>query len=108
MSSGYQFAAPRCYTISVEPADKPIVLSRHAREQCAYRGCTEQEIAEVVRTTPWRPAELGRLECQKVLPFNSEWNGKRYATKGVRPIFAEEPAQLVVVTVYVYYKEAKG
>jgi hypothetical protein len=26
-----------------------------------------------------------------------------YATKQVRPIFADEPTEIVVVTVYVYY-----
>jgi len=30
-----------------------------------------------------------------------EWNGKRYATKEVRPIFAEEADGIVVVTIYV-------
>lgn len=31
------------------------------------------------------------------------WNRLRYAKKQVRPIFIEEPNQIVVVTVYVYY-----
>jgi len=63
----------------------------------------EQEILETIRTTSWKAADLGRLECRKEFPFNSDWNGKRYSTKHVRPIFAEEPDRLVVVTVYVYY-----
>jgi hypothetical protein len=36
-------------------------------------------------------------------PFNQVWNGKRYATKQVLPIFVEEPNEIIVVTVYVYY-----
>lgn len=35
--------------------------------------------------------------------FDQLWNGARYATKQVRPIFAEEERRLIVVTVYVYY-----
>jgi hypothetical protein len=49
------------------------------------------------------PAEGGRLECRKRLSYGREWNGKAYATKQVRPIFAEEPNEILVVTVYVYY-----
>ena len=48
-------------------------------------------------------AEQGRLECRKDFPYNAEWNGKHYATKQVRPVFADEPTEIVVVTVYVYY-----
>ena len=87
----------------MEPTSKPIVLSSNAKEQCHYRGCHEGEINETIRTTPWKLAELGRLECHKDFPFNQIWNGVRYRTKQVRPIFVEESRQIVVVTVYVYY-----
>ena len=43
------------------------------------------------------------MECRKVFPFDREWNGKRYASKEVRPIFVEEADEIVVVTVYTYY-----
>jgi hypothetical protein len=82
---------------------KPIRLSGHAREQLRYRGVTEEEVVEAIRTMPWQPAERGRLECRKNFPFGREWNGKFYATKQVRPIFADEPDEIVVVTVYAYY-----
>lgn len=82
---------------------KPVRLSGHARQQLPYRGTTEDEIAEAIRTEDWGPAELGRLECRKDFPFGREWNGKRYATKQVRPIFVEEDSEIVVVTVYTYY-----
>ena len=85
------------------PLDKPIVLSSHAQEQCRYRGGSEDDVVQAIRTAPWTPAELGRLECQWDVPFNRLWNGVHYAIKRVRPIFVEEPAQIVVVTVYVYY-----
>ena len=31
------------------------------------------------------------------------WNGIYYPTKQIRPIFVDEPTEIVVVTVYVYY-----
>jgi hypothetical protein len=68
----------------------------------ASRGGIGQEVVEAIRTTPWGPAELGRLECRKNYPFEAAWNGVRYRTKQVRPIFVEEADEIVVVTVYVY------
>jgi hypothetical protein len=82
---------------------KPIRLSGHARDNLRYRGATEEEVKETIRTAPWGPAELGRLECRRDFPYGREWNRKVYATKRVRPIFVEEAGEIVVVTVYVYY-----
>jgi hypothetical protein len=84
-------------------AEKPIRLSGHARPQLASRGGIGQEVVEAIRTTPWGPAELGRLECRKNHPLEAAWNGVRYRTKQVRPIFVEDPDEIVVVTVCVYY-----
>ena len=67
------------------------------------RGFTVAEVEEAIRTMPWQPAELGRQECRKDFPYDKEWNGKLYTTKQVRPIFVEETAEIVVVTVYTYY-----
>jgi hypothetical protein len=67
------------------------------------RGFTVPEVEEVIRTVTWQPAELGRLECRKDFAYGKEWNGKLYITKQVRPIFVEEAAEIVVVTVYTYY-----
>ncbi len=82
---------------------KPIRLSGHARLQLPFRGATEEEIIQAIRSENWSPAELGRLECRKDFPFGKEWNEKKYATKQVRPIFVEEDTEIVVVTVYTYY-----
>lgn len=87
----------------VSPAEKPIRFSGHARDQVAFRGATVEEVLEAVRTSPWSPAELGRLECRKGYSFEAVWNGVAYRTKQVRPIFVEEDDEIVVVTVYVYY-----
>ena len=82
---------------------KPIRLSGHAWGNLVFRGTTEEEIAEAIRTATWGPAELGRLECRKSFAYGREWNGEFYETKQVRPIFVEEADEIVVVTVYVYY-----
>jgi hypothetical protein len=43
------------------------------------------------------------MECRKDYAWDAVWNGRHYAVKQVRPIFVEEPNEIVVVTVYVYY-----
>ena len=87
----------------MEKSAKPIRFSEHAKSQFEFRGVTEEEIIEAIKTSKWAPAELGRLECRKDFAFNKLWNNKSYKTKQVRPIFAEEPNEIVVITVYVYY-----
>jgi hypothetical protein len=82
---------------------KAVRLSEHARQQLQFRGSTEQEVVDTIRTAAWEPAELGRMECRKNFTFEAEWNKKYYATRQVRPIFVEEPDEVVVITVYVYY-----
>ena len=82
---------------------KPIRLSGHAQGRLSRRGATEEEVNEAIQTEPWQPAENGRLGCSKNFPFNAEWNGKHYTTKQVRPVFVDDPSEIVVVTTYVYY-----
>lgn len=84
-------------------SEKSVRLSAHARQQLGFRGTNEDEIVVTIRTVPWQPAEQGRFECRKDFPYNADWNGRHYATKQIRPIFADEPTRTVVVTVYVYY-----
>jgi hypothetical protein len=82
---------------------KPIKLSDHARAELSQRGGTEQEVRDAIRGSEWQPARLGRVECRKNFEFNSTWRENFYQTKQVRPIFVDEPSEIVVVTVYVYY-----
>jgi hypothetical protein len=82
---------------------KRIRLSAHALGYTGKRGFTAAEVEDAIRTGAWTPAELGRLQCQKDFPFGRDWNGIVYATKRVRPVFVEEPDEIVVVTVYTYY-----
>lgn len=83
---------------------KPIQFSAHARDQMRFRGASEQEVVDTIRTTTPMPGERGRLDCRKEFAFDQDWNGKRYTMKTVRPILAEEPDRVVVVMVYVYYR----
>ncbi|MBI5762704.1 MAG: hypothetical protein HZA51_04180 [Planctomycetes bacterium] len=78
---------------------KPIRLSDHAKGYIHKRGFTPPEVEETIRTTPWTPAELNRLEARKDFPFGRTWNGKVYGTKQVKPVFVDEPDEIVVVTV---------
>ena len=82
---------------------KPIHFSEHAREKMRYRGATEQEVLDSIRSAAWGSAEQGRLECRRNFDYGRDWNGKFYTTKQIRPIFAEEADRIMVVTVYVYY-----
>lgn len=89
--------------MTIASGDKPIRLSRHASEYRGRRGFTETEVKETIRSSAWLPAAKDRLEAARDFPFDDEWNGRRYATKRVRPIFVEEVDEIVVVTVYTYF-----
>jgi len=84
-------------------SSKPIRLSAHAKNQGRIRGAEEKEIIETIKISKWQKLELNKLECHKDFVFNKTWNNKFYKTKQVKPIFAEEEREIVVVTVYVYY-----
>ena len=81
---------------------KPIRLTAHAAAYIEKRGFSTAEVEEAIRQEGWAPAERERLACRRDFAFNGVWSGKRYGTKQVRPIFVEEPDEIVVVTVYVY------
>lgn len=85
------------------PQEKPIRLSEHARGYLERRGFSAAEVEVTIRNSAWQPASRNRLEAAKDFPFNNEWNGHRYLTKRVRPIFVDEADEIVVVTVYTYY-----
>jgi len=87
----------------MEEKGKSIRLSEHAKQQLVFRGATEEQVFDAIRSEEWEPAELGRRECCKDFLFNSKWNNKYYDTQQVRPIFVEELEEIIVVTVYVYY-----
>lgn len=82
---------------------KSIRLSGHAQGYLERRGFTSAEVEQAIRSQPWEPAELGRLQCRMDFPFEAEWNGHYYRVKQVRPVFVDEPDEIVVITVYTYY-----
>ncbi len=82
---------------------KSVRLSAHALSYTTKRGFTIAEVEKAIQNSSWEPAELGRLQCRKNFPFSSEWNGKVYETKQVRPIFVEQADEILVITVYTYY-----
>ena len=82
---------------------KSVRLTKHASGYLRSRGFTVAEVEEAIRTSPWGTADLDRLDCRKDFPFNADWNGTSYATKQVRPVFVDEPDEIVVITVYTYY-----
>ena len=87
---------------------QPIRFSAHARETMAQRGAIEAEVRDAIATSPWQPVRAGRFECRKAFAFGREWNGRMYELKQVRPIFVDEPTEIVVVTVYAYYLPRGG
>jgi hypothetical protein len=84
-------------------AAQSIRLSGHAREYTALRGFSEDEVAQTIREMPWNQTERGRLDARKDFLFEGIWNGRRYETKQVRPVFVVEDQMITVVTVYTYY-----
>ena len=67
------------------------------------RGFSREDVEKAIRTCPWEKAERDRRECHMEIPFGEFWNGHEYAFRQIRPIFMEEQAEIVVITVYVYY-----
>ena len=90
-------------TRQASQSDKPIRLSAHARGYIVRRGFTLAEVEDTIRTGVWMSAQGNRQETYKDFVYEAMWNGRWYATKRVRPIFVDEPDEIVVVTVYTYF-----
>jgi hypothetical protein len=82
---------------------KPIRLTAHALGYLARRGFSVAEVEEAIRTGVWQPAAQGRQETSKEFAYGRDWNGTVYARKRVRPVFVDEPTEIVVITVYTYF-----
>jgi hypothetical protein len=89
--------------VTEAPGDKPIRLSQHASGYLDRRGFTRTEVEETINAGQRSLAKQDRLEAMKDFAYDSDWNGRRYATKRVRAVFVEEDTEIVVVTVYTYY-----
>jgi len=84
---------------------KPIRCSHHAKMQMVLRGATEEEVTTTVKEGRWEAARLGKTKSKYQVGFNkiSLLNQKFYKYKTVEAIFADEPNEIVVITVKVYY-----
>ena len=79
---------------------KSVRLSAHALSYIVKRGFTVAEVEETISTMPWKAADqsMNRLECSKEFPFNQYWNRKLYSTKQVRPVFVNDPLEILYMT----------
>ncbi|NIO71186.1 MAG: DUF4258 domain-containing protein [Anaerolineae bacterium] len=84
---------------------KTVRFSQHALDQMRLRGATREEVRETVQTAPWQPAKRGKYQARKTFAFGrpSPINQQIYPFKTVHVIFADEPDEIVIVTVLVYY-----
>lgn len=82
---------------------KPIVFSRHARQQMLERGASEEEVIEAISSGEPIPAKHGRVAYRRNFRYNRTWGDRRYPTKQVMPIAKHEHGQIVVITVYTFY-----
>ena len=67
-----------------------ILFSRHALEQLADRGTSQQEVEEAIASGEQTPAHRGRIAYRKNFPFGAVWREHYYETKQVMPIVKEE------------------
>ena len=84
---------------------KTIRFSQHALDQMRLRVATREEVRETVETAPWQPTKRGKYQARKTFDFGrpSPINQQIYPFKTVHVIFADEPDEIVIVTVLVYY-----
>ena len=80
----------------------PVRFTKHARLQCGERGATEDEVVRAIREGVREPAQSRRVLCRYNFAFDRTWQGRHYAIKQVAPVIAEEPGEVVVITVYTY------
>jgi hypothetical protein len=69
------------------------------------RGATEEEVTMSIRTGKWKAAKMGKFRSRHQFDYNrvSLTNRKFYKYKTAEAIFADEPNEIVVITVKVYY-----
>ena len=89
---------------------KHILLTLHAIRRARLRGATEEELREAVTHGDREPAKWGKFLARRrfVAPTRSPSDGMLYNEKTVEAIFADEPDQVVVITVKVYYSGRGG
>jgi hypothetical protein len=88
---------------------RTIRFSRHALDQMRLRGATQEEVREAVEIIRWQSAKRGKYQVHKTYTFErlSPVNQHVYPFKTVHAIFADEPGEIVIVTVLVYYGDRR-
>ena len=61
--------------------EKPVRFSRHALQQMAERGATQEEVVQAIRSGEQVPAKRGRSGYRKNFQFERLWGGRYYAVK---------------------------
>jgi hypothetical protein len=89
---------------------KPIRFSNHSKLQMLLRGATEQEVENTIRGANPTEAKMNRLKAKKQFAFGdfSPLNHKHYNYKTIEAVFADEPVEIVIVTVKVYYSNEEA
>lgn len=75
----------------------------HARDRMGERGATETEVVATVAGGERFPAKYGRTGFRRNFPFDSEWNGRRFAVKQVEAYAIDEDGWLVITVVVKYF-----
>jgi phage terminase large subunit-like protein len=86
---------------------KPVRLSRHAQQRMSQRGASTAEVEQVLAPGTSTLAKRGKRCAARRFDFEaiSPVNGQHYRHKTVEVVYADEPQELVVVTVKVYYHD---
>jgi hypothetical protein len=80
-----------------------IIIHPHAKERIRERGATEEEVFITIKSGERFIAKHRRIGFRRVFPFHGIWRGKRYTTKQIEVISAQEGENLIVITVLVKY-----
>jgi hypothetical protein len=80
-----------------------IRIHPHAVECANERGATVREIQETVAGGEHFPAKFGRSGFRRNFSFDSEWNGKWYASKQIEAYAVEEDGWLVITVIVKYF-----
>ena len=75
----------------------------HARGRMRERGATEEEVESTIGKGERYAAKFGRQGFRQDFQFDTEWQGRRYATKQVEVIAVFEQGDWLAISVIVKY-----
>lgn len=80
-----------------------IQIDPHTLERAKERGCSKEEITDVINTGTPITAKYGRTAKAKIYDFGQKRHGQYYEQKRVEVFYAVRGDVIVTVTVYVFY-----